>query len=451
MSGSSLSRNAVAGVVLIAVAGLVACGDHLPVSPPEQPDLARNAATGPTVTATTPSSGMRNTTLSVTVTGSGFDTGSRAVWALHGDSTLATTRIKTNSTTFVSSKQLTANITVAADAPIQSFDVLVVTSGGKKGIGIELFAVIYEAIDLGAGDGSSAEAVNDAGQIVGRGGPGSGAYLWENGVIRDLGVLPGMRWSSGEDINNSGQVVGYSSNSDGSEYHAFIWTASGGMQRLAGSLGGCCQLARSINDLGVVAGEAGLPGDSIAHAVVWENGVMRDVQSFATGSTFPWDLTNSGLVIGQWNPSAAAFGWTSAGGMHVLTGLEGPNDIPIGANDSGQVVGWYKRLQTDTYLKAFLWKNGVIRDLGTLGGNSSVAFAINNAGKVVGRSEVSAKRGTAPVFHAFAWTAAEGMKDLGSITSRAWAQAMALNEAGLVVGQTWTQPGYERATVWRVR
>ena len=446
---SSLSRNAAVGVVLVTMAGLAACGDHLPVSPPEQPDLARGA-TGPTVTATTPSSGMRNTTLSVTVSGSGFDAGSRAVWALHGDSTFAATKIKTNSTSFVSSSQLTANITVASDAPIESFDVLVVTSGGKKGIGIELFAVLFEAIDLGAGDGSSAEAVNDAGQIVGRGGPGSGAYLWENGVIRDLGVLPGMTWSSGEDINNSGQVVGYSSSADGSVYHAFIWTASGGMQRLAGTLGGCCELARSINNLGVIGGEARL-ANGATHAVVWENGVMRDVQSFATGNTFPWDLTNNGMLVGQWDPAQAAFAWTSAGSMHVLSGLEGPGDIPIGANDSGQVVGWYKRLQSDTYLKAFLWRNGVIRDLGTLGGNSSVAFAINNAGKVVGRSEISSKRGTGPVSHAFAWTAAEGMKDLGSITSRAFAQAMALNEAGLVVGQTTTQLGSQRATVWRVK
>ena len=43
------------------------------------------------------------------------------------------------------------------------------------------------------------------------------------------------------------------------------------------------------------------------------------------------------------------------------------------------------------------------------------------------------------------------MKDLGSITSRAFAQAMALNEAGLVVGQTTTQLGSQRATVWRVK
>jgi probable HAF family extracellular repeat protein len=222
------------------------------------------------------------------------------------------------------------------------------------------------------------------------------------------------------------------------------------MQRLAGSLGGCCELARSINDLGVVGGEA-KRADGSTHAVVWENGVIRDVQSFSSGNTFPWDLTNSGLLVGQWDPANAGFAWSSAGGMRVLAGLDGPGDIPIGANDNGQVVGWYKRLQSDTYPKAFLWDNGAIRDLGTLGGNSSVAFAISNDGKVVGRSDISTTRQRGSVFHAFVWTATEGMKDLGSITSRQWAQAMALNETGLIVGQTWLQRGFERATLWRLK
>jgi probable HAF family extracellular repeat protein len=418
-----------------------------PVVP--DPSLAKGGlSSDPTVTSTTPPSARRDTTLNVTVAGSGFDQGSRAVWALDGDTTFATTRVRSNSTTYVTAKQLVANITIAADATLDLYDVQVVTAGGRKGIGIELFAVTGEIIDLNAGDGSSAEAVNDKGQIVGAGGAGVGAFLWENGVLRQLGALPGMTSSRAEDINENGQVVGYSSNADGSLYRAFIWTAAAGMQPLAGSLAGCCTLARAINDQGVVIGEARLPGTG-AHTVVWENGVMRDVQSFPSGSTFPWDLSNAGVGVGQWNTSDAAFSWTATGGMTVLAGLDGPGDIPIGVNDLGQVVGWYRK-GTATVNTAFLWQNGTIRDLGTLGGPSSVGMAINNGGQVVGRSDIPS-RGTQHVFRAFLWTNAAGMKDLGSLSGRQWAQANDLNEIGLVVGQTWLSSGQSRATLWRIR
>src|SRR6185436_7448641 len=49
------------------------------------------------------------------------------------------------------------------------------------------------------------------------------------------------------------------------------------------------------------------------------------------------------------------------------------NDI----NDVGQVVG-------SAAGRAFLWQNGVMTELGTLGGNSSGAGAINGIGVVVG-------------------------------------------------------------------
>lgn len=126
---------------------LVACAPDKAVMPSLDDDafMAKGTGgggdTGPTVRAANPDTGLRATTIDVRVLGSGFDQGSRAIWAVDGDTSFATTKIKTNSTRFVKSGELVANITIGADAPLTFFDIMVVTKGGKNGIGIEKFTV----------------------------------------------------------------------------------------------------------------------------------------------------------------------------------------------------------------------------------------------------------------------------------------------------------------------
>jgi hypothetical protein len=125
---------------ILSILVLSGCVAEAPTSP--LPNFAQSGASGgPTVRSADPDTGLRSTTVDVRVLGSGFDNGSRAVWALAGDTAFATTKITTNSTRFVKAGELVANITIAGDAPLAAFDIMVVTAGGKKGIGIEKFTV----------------------------------------------------------------------------------------------------------------------------------------------------------------------------------------------------------------------------------------------------------------------------------------------------------------------
>ena len=126
----------IASLVAVVVA---ACGRD--VSAPSSSRVAEPASYGKvstnsfSVSSVSPDTGSLSTTLDVQISGSGFADGMVASWQLSG--VADPTQIKTNSTRFVSSKQLVANITISGTATAASWDVAIY-SGGKTGIGSEL-------------------------------------------------------------------------------------------------------------------------------------------------------------------------------------------------------------------------------------------------------------------------------------------------------------------------
>ena len=155
-------------LTLVVLGALAACAEPTSIERDVSPSFARGGSTAgtPSVTSTIPSSALRGTTLDVRVLGSGFAAGSQARWAIDG---LPSDKVVVNSTRYVSSGEVVANVTVASDADLTLYDVIVAAVGGKPGIGTEVFLVALEEADLPTAGGSTsgAVAVNDQGVIVG--------------------------------------------------------------------------------------------------------------------------------------------------------------------------------------------------------------------------------------------------------------------------------------------
>jgi len=284
-------------------------------------------------------------------------------------------------------------------------------------------------------------------------GPGGG-----DGTIKVIDLNPaGWSFSLPRSINRRGQVAGWG----GTNFnHAFFW--DGKQSQDIGTLGGGTSamafiLDNYLNDFGMVVGQSttadGPLGERL-HAFAWtKRQGMQDLGTLGGRRSFAYAVNKTGQVVGEAETarcsSVVVVDCTPVGAFHAFLWEDGVmQDLhTLGdewsearvVNDQGQVSGIY--ILAGVRL-AFLWEDGVMQDLGTIGGEVYEVVAINAEGDVTG----TAKTGSGDS-HAF--LASDGvMEDLGTLGGNR-SEAWDLNNYGVVVGESENAGGLTHAFLWQ--
>jgi len=293
------------------------------------------------------------------------------------------------------------------------------------------------------GSSSGALAINESGEVVGWALTPAGvrqAVLWRVGEVVAVGTLPGKTRGQAWGINDPGVIVGASSGYADQSDRAFVW--QGGVMRELGALGGSAGSgsASAVNNRGQIVGGSFTGTDPLLsdhHAVLWDHDTIVDLGTLPEGNeSHAWRIDDAGLVVGvaqEADGTDQAVLW-DRGCIRRLGGLGGVSSVASAVSASGEVVG--AAYATDGSCHAFLWRDGSMTDLGAPDrSRQSWAYDINDAGQVVGSALVGSPPGV--TYRAVLWQDGR-MVDLNDLTDQAqgWelTSARGINQRGQIAG-----------------
>ena len=258
------------------------------------------------------------------------------------------------------------------------------------------------------------------------------AFEWHKGMVNDLGALPpsSENCSSAGSVNANGEIAGSSEN-------------------------GVVDPLFPINE---------------GRAVIWINGHIVNLETFGGNHSYASGINNRSQVVGSAQNAipdpfsllyfviggvsngtqARAFLWQD-GTMTDLGTLGGPDATAVFINERGQVAGYSYTNSTQNSttgiptVHPFIWDNGRMTDLGTLGGtiaglgSSNMINGLNNRGELIGSSTLPGDPGCFPIANGcntdvFLWN---GVKMIDLTTSAIGGTpvlAFAINDPGEIVG-----------------
>lgn len=271
--------------------------------------------------------------------------------------------------------------------------------------------------------------------------PAAGQHA-RSGRLYELIVLDGGSSTRATDVNARGQATGLVTEPTGTL--AFRWSAAGGLVPLAPAPGYPSALALGITRGGFVLGSSFSP--SASAATLWSPaGTPMALPDLGWSLSEPAAIGDGGTVVGrghlggQWRPWI----WDALNGTRLLADLGFPAGATVtDVNASGIVAG------APFFGEAFLFDpvTAATTPLGTLGGDTSAALALSDAGSAVGWSQTLPANEAAPFF----WSPAGGMRSLGTPggSGNVLGRATDVNRHDVVVGSYDVGPGLTRAFLW---